>query len=52
MLSSVKPTTQQSTYLLLPLAQGDLSLMARIRVIRVASQFPPQAMSTAMAWMI
>jgi hypothetical protein len=50
--SSVKPTTQQLTYLPLPVAQGALLLTVRVRVITVASQSPPQAMSTAMAWMI
>jgi hypothetical protein len=49
-VGEVKPTTQQSTYLLL--AQQALSLTARNRVIGVVSQSPPQAMSTAMAWMI
>jgi hypothetical protein len=43
MSSLVKPTTQQSTYLLL--AQEALSLMARMRLMRVAPQSPPQAMS-------
>jgi hypothetical protein len=52
MSSSVKPTTQQLTYLLLPVAQEALLLTVRVRVIGVASQSPPQAMSTAMAWMI
>jgi hypothetical protein len=52
MSSSVKPTTQQSTYLPLPVAQGALLLMVRMRMIAVATQSPPQAMSTAMAWMI
>jgi hypothetical protein len=49
---SVKPTIQQSIYLLL--AQGALSLSARIGEIKikVASQSPPQAMLRAMAWMI
>jgi hypothetical protein len=42
----------QLTYLLLPVAQEALSLMARMRVILVDPQFPTQAMSTAMAWMI
>jgi hypothetical protein len=43
MSSSVKPTTQQSTYLPLPVAQGALLLMARIQMILVAGQSPPQA---------
>jgi hypothetical protein len=37
--SSVKPTTQQLTYLLLPVAQEALLLTVRVRVIGVAS--PP-----------
>jgi hypothetical protein len=49
---SVKPTIQQSIYLLLPVVQGALSLTARILLITVAIQFPLQAMSTVMAWMI
>jgi hypothetical protein len=52
MLSSVKPTAQQSTYLLLPVAQGGLLLTVRIRVIGMANQSPPQVMLTVMAWMI
>jgi hypothetical protein len=52
MLSSVKPTAQQLTFLLSPVAQGALSLTARTRVIGVVTQSPVQAMSTAMAWMI
>jgi hypothetical protein len=38
--------------LLLPVAQEALSLTAIMQKIGVASQFPPQAMLTAMAWMI
>jgi hypothetical protein len=43
---------QQLTYLLLPVAQGALSLMARMQMILVDPQIPTQAMPTAMAWMI
>jgi hypothetical protein len=52
MLSSAKKTVQQLIYLLFPMAQGVLSLSARMRVIIVATQSPVQAMSMAMAWMI
>jgi hypothetical protein len=54
MSSSAKKTAQKLTSLLLPMvvAQEALLLMARIRVISVVTQFPTQAMSTAMAWMI
>jgi hypothetical protein len=51
MLSSVKPTAQQSTCLLLPVAQEGLLLTVRMWMMLVAAS-PPQAMSTAMAWMI
>jgi hypothetical protein len=50
--SSVKLIAQQSTYLLLLVAQGDLLLTVRLCMILVATQSPPQAMLTAMAWMI
>jgi hypothetical protein len=52
MSSSVKKTTQQLTYLLLPVAQWGLLLMVRMCLVSEASQSPPQAMSTVMAWMI
>jgi hypothetical protein len=52
MSSSVKPTRPQSTYLPLPVAQGALLLMARMRMVRMATQSPPQAMLMVMAWMI
>jgi hypothetical protein len=38
--------------LLLSVAQEGLLLMVKMRMITVATQSPPQAMSTAMAWMI
>jgi hypothetical protein len=45
MSSSVKLTAQQSTYLLLPVAQGGLLLLVRMRMMTVANQSPPQAMT-------
>jgi hypothetical protein len=42
-------TAQQSTYLLLPVAQGALLLTVRINMMTMAPQSPPQAMLTAMA---
>jgi hypothetical protein len=36
----------------LPVAQGGLSLTVRMCLVSEASQSPPQAMSTVMAWMI
>jgi hypothetical protein len=51
-LMTKPPVTQQSIYLLLPVAQGALSLSARMRMIGVAIQSPVQVISTAMAWMI
>jgi hypothetical protein len=44
MLFSVKPTTQQSTYLLW--TQGVLLLTARMRIFTLAPQSPAQAMIT------
>ncbi len=52
MSSLVKKTAQQPSYLPLLMAQGALSLTARIRVITVVAQSPVQVMSTVMAWMI
>jgi hypothetical protein len=48
----VKLSAQQSINLLLSMAQGVLSLTAKVRSIKVGTQSPPQVMSTVMAWMI
>jgi hypothetical protein len=45
----VKKTAHKPSYLPLLMAQGALSLTARIRVITVVAQSPVQVMSTVMA---
>jgi hypothetical protein len=51
-IKAAKLTAQQLTYLPLLVVQGGLVLPAWIGIVIVAPQSPPQAMSTAMAWMI